>query len=228
MPTATTTRARRAGADVAQETAGQSRRVARDAAGEARGVASGAAQRGSAVAQQAKDEARDVVETARARASEVTEEISSHGRSLLEQTTSQLEQQAQQAAQQAAGSFQKLGSEAQALAEGRPEDAPVLTEYAWKVADGAYGAADRLHELANDVETRGFTGVLDDLSTYARRRPGAFLLGAALVGFGIGRVVKAESARRQSGDGVQATQAGDGQAEAPAPRQAITTRAGAR
>lgn len=218
MPTATTTRARRAGADVAQQAAGQSRRVATDAADEARDVASNAAERGSAVAQQAKDEARDVVETARARAGEVTEELSAHGRSLLEQTTSQLEQQAQVAAQRAAGSFQKLGSEAQALAEGRPEEAPVLTEYAWKLADGAYGASDRLHQLATDVETRGLTGVLDDLSTYARRRPGAFLLGAAVVGFGIGRVVKAEQARRQS----------DGDDDATTRRPAITTRAGVR
>lgn len=214
MPTATTTRARRAGQDVAEETASEGRRVADEAAGEARQVASEAAERGSAVAEQATYEARDVVQTARARAGEVTEEISAQGRSLLEETTGQLEQQAKVGAQRAATSLQRLGTEAQALAEGRPEEAPVLSEYVWKMADGCYGAADRLHELANDVETRGFSGVLEDLSDYARRRPGAFLLGAAVVGFGVGRMVKAGAGRNQPEP--------DGQ------REVITTRAGAR
>jgi len=215
MPTATTTRARQAGQDVAQETAGQSRQVAGEATDEARQVASEAAERGGAVVEQARSDARDVVQTARARAGEVTEEITAQGRSLLEETTGQLEQQAKVGAQRAATSLQRLGTEAQALAEGRPEDAPVLSEYVWKVADGCYGAADRMHQLANDVESRGFSGVLEDLSDYARRRPGTFLLGAAVLGFGVGRMVKAGAGRR-------------GPEEPDGQRDVITTRAGAR
>jgi hypothetical protein len=182
-----TTRARAAGEDVAQE-----------ASDEAREVAYSAAERGGALAGKAKREAREVVGTAKSRAGDVTDELSARGRSMLDETTSQLEHQAQEVAGRAASSLQRLGGEAQALAEGRPEDAPVLADYAWKLADASYGAADRIHDLAEDMETRGFSGVLDDLSTYARRRPGAFLLGAALVGFGVGRMVKAEAARRQS------------------------------
>lgn len=213
MPTATTSRARRAGADLAQEASEESRQVAQDAAGEAREVASSAGERGGALAGRAKQDARDVVQTAMERAGDVTEELSTQSRSLLNETTGQLQTQARAAAQQAAENLQRLGSEAQALAEGRPEDAPVLTDYAWKMADGLYGAADRLHGLAEDVETRGFSGVLEDLSAYARRRPGAFLLGAAAVGFGVGRLVKAGAGRRQPG-----------QEEAPA--EPITTRVG--
>ena len=100
------------------------------------------------------------------------------------------------ATEQLASALRDLGEQAQALADGRPEDAPTLTDYVGRAADGLYGGADRLHAVASDIEQRGVSGVLDDLQTFARRRPGAFLLGAAVVGFGIGRVVKTEKQRR--------------------------------
>jgi len=123
----------------------------------------------------------------------VTEQFTSQGRSLVEETRSQLQAQARAGTERVAGTLREYGEQAQALAEGRPEDAPQLTEYAWKVADTCYGVADKVYALADDVEQRGFGGVLGDVQTFARRRPGAFLLGAVAVGFGIGRLVKANA-----------------------------------
>jgi len=195
MPTGTTSRAQRAGTRVANVTAEESRGVASQATDEARGVASTAAEQGGALVQTAKQDVRSLVETAKERAGGLTGEISAQGRSLVQETRSQLEAQAQSGVQRFATGFRQLGEQAQALAEGRPDEAPQLTEYVTRAADGLYGAADRMFSVADDVETRGISGLLDDLQQFARRRPGAFLLGATVLGFGVGRLVKAEKAR---------------------------------
>lgn len=225
MPTATTTRATRAGSQVADTASRQSRQVAGQAAEQARDVATTASERGGAVVGQAKQDARQIAGLARERVSEVTEQATQQARSLVEETRTQLETQAKSGAQRAAGAFRDIGNEAQALAEGRPEDAPNLSEYAFRAADACFGVADRLAGLGDEVETRGFTGVLGDVQTYARRRPGAFLLGAVALGFGVGRIVKAEQAgRKQNDDGGDY----DDEEYTPngrlAPRRAITTR----
>ena len=198
-PATTTTRARRAGAQVADVTAGEGRKVANDAAEEAQQVASSAAERGGALVHDATEEARQLAGTVKDRAGQVTGELADEGRSLAEETRSQLEAQASAGAVRLAGAVRELGEEAQALAEGRPEDAPTLAQYAGRAADGCYGAADRLYSLAGEIQEQGFGGVLQDVQGFARRRPGTFLLGAAVVGFGVGRWARAQAADRQEG-----------------------------
>ena len=77
-----------------------------------------------------------------------------------------------------------------------------MQPYVSNAADAVYDAADRLYSLASDIDSRGLSAVLDDLQAFARRRPGAFLVGAAVAGFGIGRAVRASS-----GDDSQASAA---------------------
>lgn len=191
MPTATTSRVTDEGSNVGRLASGRSRAVADQASEEAQSVVSTAAERSGEIARVAKEDARVVAETVRARAGEVTEQLATQGRSLVDETRYQLQSQARAGTERIAGGLRSAGEQAQALAEGRPEEAPQLSEYAWKVADNCYGAADKLHALAEDIEVRGFGGVLEELQTFARRRPGTFLLGAVAVGFGVGRLVKA-------------------------------------
>jgi hypothetical protein len=40
------------------------------------------------------------------------------------------------------------------------------------------------------MDQRGVEGVLDDVRSFARRRPGVFLLGAGIAGFAVGRLVR--------------------------------------
>jgi uncharacterized protein YjbJ (UPF0337 family) len=189
--TRTASRATKAGGQVANVATGQGKKVAGQAKEQAREVASTAAEKGGALVETAKSDARSLAGTVRSRAGDVTGELSAQTRSLAEETRSQIQGQVETGALRLAVAFQELGEEAQALAEGRPEDAPRLSNYVFSAADRAYAAADRLHSLADDVQERGFSGVLDDVQSFARRRPGAFLLGAAVVGFGVGRLVKA-------------------------------------
>ena len=213
MPTATTSRARTEGTQVARAAAGQGRQVAGQAAEEAQDLKATAAERGGEIVRVAKQDARELAGTVRARAGEVTEQLSSQGRSLIEETRSQLQAQTRAGGDKVAGAFRQFGEQAQALAEGRPEDAPTLSEYAWKAADGCYAAADRIHGLAEEIETRGFGGFLQVVQGFARRRPGTFLVGALALGFGVGRLVKANSS---DGD----TDEGESE-EARAPRRAL-------
>ncbi|MER7481867.1 hypothetical protein ABTX60_30265 [Streptomyces sp. NPDC126510] len=62
-------------------------------------------------------------------------------------------------------------------------------------------AADRGHRAADYLDTRGAGGLVDDLQDFARRRPGAFLGGAVVAGFAVGRLAKAGSKANGSGSG---------------------------
>ncbi|UCM91383.1 hypothetical protein [Streptomyces marincola] len=59
-------------------------------------------------------------------------------------------------------------------------------------------AADQGHRAADYLDAHGFSGLVEDVQGFARRRPAAFLGGAALAGLAIGRLVRAG---RAEGDG---------------------------
>jgi hypothetical protein len=73
-----------------------------------------------------------------------------------------------------------LSGDFQALLEGRRDEAGSLPDYAEQLARQLQRGADRIDEL-------GLKGVLDEVQRFARRRPGAFLAGAAVAGFVVSR-----------------------------------------
>ncbi len=164
----------------------QGQEVASAAADEGRQVASEAASEGMEVVEAARQDARGLAGTAREQVSELSQEVVEQGRGLLEETRTQLETQANTQVEQLAQTLRRLGAETQALAEGRPSEAGGLPGYLENVSG-------RLEGWADDLEVRGVDGLVDDLKTFARRRPGVFLLGATAVGFGVGRLVRAKS-----------------------------------
>jgi hypothetical protein len=193
MATTTTSRVSGEGTRVGRVAAGRSREVAGQTAEEAQNVASAAAERGGELVRSAAEDARQIAGSVGTRLGEVTDQLSSQGRSLVEDTRTQLQTQARSGTERVAGTIRQFGEQAQALAEGRPHHAPQLTDYAWKIADSCYGAADKIHGIGDDIQENGFGGVLEDLQGFARRRPGTFLLGALALGFGVGRLVKANN-----------------------------------
>lgn len=196
-----------ASSDIASSAADQGQQVAATAAEQGQQVASAAVDEGQQVAKAAARQARDVAGAAREEAAQVGEELSDQARSLLEETKGQLQDQAETQVERLAETLRRYGTQGQALAQGRADEAGPLPGY-------LHDAAGRLEQLADDLDTRGVEGIVDDLQSFARRRPGVFLLGAAAVGFGVGRLVRAKS----SDDGDEA-------AGAPPPpaRRAATT-----
>jgi len=145
----------------------------------------------SNVADAAARSGRQVGDEAANQASEVVRQTKEQVRTVLDDTKQEIQTQAQQRGEQAATALHSFSDQLSSLAEGRPEEAGQLPNY---VRD----AEGRVRDLATRLQTRGPDGVVADLSDFARRRPGTFLLGAACAGFLIGRVVRAGNAQQQT------------------------------
>jgi hypothetical protein len=139
-------------------------------------VASGAVDKGKEVAGQAASGATAVASEAKGQAQE-----------LVHRTRQELMDQAGSRGQQAAGGLRTLSDQLVALGEGRTNEAGRLPEYLEQ-------ARTKATELADRLEQGGPQGVLDDVTGFARRRPGLFLVGAVGAGFLVGRLIRSGAA----------------------------------
>ena len=168
--------------------------VARD---EARNVGQTAAQAGSQVASTAADQAKEVVGEARHQAQD-----------LLQQGRQQLRQQTVSQQQKAAQGLQGLAQQLRGMAQGEaPAPGPAR--------DLVEQATDSVERFADRLQSREPADLLDDVRAFARRKPGTFLLGAALAGVLAGRLtsgVKAAHSDSSSSTGGQQYRTGYAQA----------------
>lgn len=141
--------------------------------GSSEGAVATATETARHVASGAKDEARSVVHQARGQVS-----------SLTDQTRDELRRQAEERGTQAAGQLRSFSDQLSALTDGRPDEAGQLTKY---LEDGR----ERVSALASRLEEEGPQAVLDDVARFGRRRPALFLLGAAVAGVAVGRLIRA-------------------------------------
>jgi hypothetical protein len=135
----------------------------------------------------AKEQAREVAEDARQEASAVVSEASAQARNVADEARHALRSQAHHSTDRAAGALDDLSSQLRGLAQGNPEQAGELRRYADE-------AADRVQRAARHVNERGFDGLIDDVQSFARRRPGVFLAAAAATGFVAGRLFRGAQA----------------------------------
>lgn len=153
---------------------------------EARETAATATEKSKEVASTASDQAKEVTGTAREQAGQVRHEVAQQGRQVISQASAKLQEQGRVQTQELASTARSWADQTRALAEGRPEEAGQVPQYARQAADGVANVAGKLEE-------RGFEGVIEDVQRFARRRPGIFLLGAAAAGFGVGRLLRSAS-----------------------------------
>ena len=193
----TTPRARQA-RRVAASSAGQGKQVASRALDESQRVASTARGEGESVARVAAGNAKEVGGTVREQALQVREEVTAQGRAVVGEARTKLQAETGVQARRAADGVSRLADEIRALADGRPDEAPTVAQYVNEGADRLIDLAERIAGLADELEVKGIDGVVSDVTRFARRRPGTFLLGAAVAGFGVGRLVR--SAGDDDGD----------------------------
>ena len=160
-------------AATAKEQAGQVAESAKEQAGQ---VAGTARDQVGAVAGSATDSARRV-------AGEATTQV----RELTDQTRRQLTEQAEQQQQQLAGSLRSLAQELADMAAGRQGSDGIAGEAVREAAHRAQQAAEYLDE-------RNPGELVEELRGLGRRRPGAFLAGAVVSGFLVGRLAKSGAA----------------------------------
>jgi ElaB/YqjD/DUF883 family membrane-anchored ribosome-binding protein len=142
--------------------------------------------------------AGQVAESVKAQVSEVAAEATDQARQLADQARMQLQDRADTEFGRLVDAVDELGQRTRALAEGRPEEAGPLVEYLEE-------AADRIAALARNLSEGGLRSAMRDAESFARRRPGTFLLSSALAGVLVGRMIRA----RRGLDGAQSPDSGD-------------------
>jgi hypothetical protein len=142
--------------------------VARD---QAKDVGQTAAQAGSQVAATASDQAKNVAyETQR------------QAKDLLDQGRTQVKDQVVTQQQKAAEGLTGLAQQLRGMADGTAQGAP------GPAADLLQQASSVIEQFADKLQTREPAELLDEVRSFARRKPGVFLLGAAAAGILAGRL----------------------------------------
>jgi hypothetical protein len=157
----------------------------------AQAVTHTAAEQAGEVGGAVREQAAEVATTARDHAVDVMGNAKNEGQEVIHRTRKAVEQEARQRTDDLARSSRRMGDNLVALAEGRPEDAGPVAGY-------ARDAARRVDQFAERLESRGYDGVVEDLSGFARRRPGVFLAGAGILGFAVGRIIRSGGASSSS------------------------------
>ncbi|MGO4859547.1 hypothetical protein [Arthrobacter sp. 2MCAF14] len=172
------------------------------------------------VAEQAGDSAKNVVETAKSEVANVASEVNSSARDLLEQARLDLTDQAGKQQQKVAAGLRSISEELQSMAS--------ASEQPGVATDLVRQAADRSSSVATWLEDRDPGSLLDEVKTFARQRPGTFLLLAAGAGVLAGRLSRglsagADGSSRGSANGSAPAQAthDDDQAFVPGPGMTV-------
>jgi hypothetical protein len=148
--------------------------VAKD---EAKNVQETAVQAGSQVASTATDQAK-----------QVAQETQRQAKDLLDQGRSQVREQAISQQQKAGQSLTSLAQELRGLADGTSSGAPGPARDLLQQASGF------VDDFAHKLQTRDPGELLDEVRSFARRKPGLFLLGAAAAGIVAGRLTRGVTA----------------------------------
>ena len=163
----------------------------------AQDAAAAAQDRAGEVTAHAQDATHQVAGTAADQAQNVKAETVRQARNLAGEAAGQLSSQAKDQTQRLTATLRQLGDELKGMAEGG-HSGGTATELAHQTSEKAHG-------LASYLDGKEPADILEDARGFARRRPGAFLAGAAVLGLLAGRVGRgvkdATSSDDHDGDG---------------------------
>jgi len=134
------------------------------------------------VAGSAKDAGQHVAGVAKDQAGNVAAEATRQARDVVGQARSELSQQASDQQQRVAGGLRSIGTELGSMADN--------SDQSGVASDLARQAAAKAHEVADWLEQRDPSSLLDEVKGFARRRPGAFLAIALGAGLAAGRLTR--------------------------------------
>ncbi|MFJ4209491.1 hypothetical protein ACIPY2_13650 [Paenarthrobacter sp. NPDC089675] len=166
------------------------------------GTVETAKQEAAGVADTAKDAASGVVDTAKDEAANVAHEVKLNARQLLTQTKGELTDQAATQQQRVAEGLRSISDELSTMANAS-NNGGVATDLVQQ-------AAERSSSIAHWLENRDPGSLLNEVKSFARRRPGAFLLlaaGAGVLAGRLGRGMADNASADSSGTGTTAPRA---------------------
>jgi hypothetical protein len=143
------------------------------------------AERANDTTKEATEQARRVKDTAVEQATGMAQDAKAKAFDVVGEARQQLSGEADTQAKRVAGALSDVSRQVRSMKESA--DPGPVRELTGRAAGALDGVAERL-------DAGGVQGVVDDLSRFARRRPGAFLLGAALAGFAAARVLRNSAA----------------------------------
>lgn len=126
--------------------------------------------------------ADEIASTAMGQARSFVGEARSETEHVVGDVRDRLQEEAENQTRKATENLRQWSRDLESMAEHAETDSPV-GDVVRQVAGGGRGTADFLDQ-------RGLDGLLDEARDLARRRPVAFLVGAAVAGFALGRVLK--------------------------------------
>ncbi|MFJ5697493.1 hypothetical protein [Arthrobacter sp. NPDC093139] len=170
------------------------------------------------VAGQAAGAAQGVAETAKTEVANVASEAKTSAKDLLHQAKSNLTDQAGTQQQKAAEGIRSISSQLRTMA-----DAPDQQGVA---SDLIHQAADRSESVASWLENRDPGSLLDEVKTFARQRPGTFLLLAAGAGLLAGRLGRSLQAGAPGSTAAAGTAVPPQATQTLAPESTLTSGAG--
>ena len=160
-------------AGATQQAAGQTATTAKDEAAQVGSVAASAAS--------------DVAGTAKQQAGQVAGEAVNQLKSLTDDARNQASQQASNATDKLSTTVRGLAGEMRDLGQGKGDANSTIAGLVQQLAD-------RGEQLADHISAQGPGGLVQDLRSFAARKPGTFLLGALAAGVVTGRLVKGATA----------------------------------
>ncbi|HYI51724.1 MAG TPA: hypothetical protein VEX42_09140 [Microbacterium sp.] len=131
-------------------------------------------------------EAGHVAETAKGEAKAVAQEVKYQAKDLYAQTQRELKDQAGVQQQRAAGGLRSVSDELRSMTAN--------AEHPGLAADLLGQVSTRLSSAASWLGDRDPSSVLAEVKSFARRKPGTFIIGAAILGIVAGRLTRALAA----------------------------------
>jgi hypothetical protein len=163
------------------------------ATGGAGGQSGGVKEEAKEAAGTAKGESRHVADVAKGEARHVVDESRQQAKSLLDDARGQVDEQSRQQRDRLVTTLRSFGDDLEKMANGEQAGGGMAQDVARQVAD-------RARELSSRMDGREPTELLEEVRSFARRKPGTFLLGALAAGVVAGRVSRgARDAQSQSG-----------------------------
>lgn len=154
------------------------------------GTADVAKQQAASVTQSAGDAAGQVAGTAQEQAREVASEAKAQVSDLGRQLKGQVDEQANTQRDRVVGTLRSLSDELEQMADNSYQSG--------MATDAARQLADRGRRAAGFLEDKQPGDLVQQVTDFARRRPGAFLLGAAAAGLLAGRLTRGVAANNAS------------------------------
>jgi hypothetical protein len=154
-----------------------------DSGGKASDIKDSAKQQAAQVGSKATDAAGATVNTAKEQIGNVAQEAAGHAKNLWSQTSGDINDQATQQTQRLTTNIRQLAEHLTGMADSGESGTPAQSL--------VREAGQRAHGVADYLDGRQPGDFVTDLQQFGRRKPGTFLLGAAVAGFLAGRLVKA-------------------------------------